>query len=204
MRPVGLTDPRAGRRSYATLQLRQDNLTGTLYGMVGFQTNLRWGEQERVFRMIPGLEHAEFHRFGMMHRNTFLNSPTCLSPTLQYRQRNDLFFSGQITGVEGYAGNIGTGLLAGINAANLLTGHPLWALPPETMLGALCHYVTNTDPNGFQPMKANFGILPPLDSPSKSKQERKRAYAERAERALEAFLAARAGCDGTGPAKNSG
>jgi methylenetetrahydrofolate--tRNA-(uracil-5-)-methyltransferase len=189
MRPVGLKDPRTGRRPHAVVQLRQDNLAGTLYSMVGFQTNLRWGEQKRVFRMIPGLEHAEFERYGMMHRNTFLNSPRQLRPTLQYRDREDLFFAGQITGVEGYVGNIGTGLLAGVNAAHLILGRPLWVLPPSTMLGALCHYISHADPGSFQPMKANFGISPPLDSPLRGKRDRKRAYAERAAQDLETFLA---------------
>lgn len=191
MRPVGLKDPRTGRLPYAVVQLRQDNLAGTLYSMVGFQTNLRWSEQKRVFRMIPGLENAEFERYGMMHRNTFLNSPRHLKPTLQYNEREDLFFAGQITGVEGYVGNIGTGLLAGINAANLILGEPLWVLPGSTILGALCHYITHADPDSFQPMKANFGILPPLESSPKSKRDRKRGYTERALRDLEAFLAER-------------
>lgn len=190
MRPVGLRDPRSGRRPFAVVQLRQDNLAGTLFSLVGFQTNLRWTEQRRVFRLIPGLENAEFARYGMMHRNTFINAPMHLKPTLQYRRRDDLFFAGQITGVEGYTGNIGTGLLAGINAANLVQGKPLWELPPTTMLGALCHYITHAPAQDFQPMKANFGILPPLEAASRHKNSRKQAYAERALRDLEAFLAA--------------
>lgn len=189
MRPVGLRDPRTGRRPYAVVQLRQDNLAGTLYSLVGFQTNLRWTEQRRIFRMIPGLENAEFARYGMMHRNTFINAPMHLKPTLQYRQRADLFFAGQITGVEGYVGNIGTGLLAGVNAARLAQGKPLWELPATTMLGALCHYITHAPPQDFQPMKANFGIMPPLESPLRHKTERKRAYADRAYQDMEAFLA---------------
>jgi methylenetetrahydrofolate--tRNA-(uracil-5-)-methyltransferase len=193
MRPVGLKDPRTGRRPYAVLQLRQDNLAGTLYSMVGFQTNLRWDDQRRVFRLIPGLENAEFERYGMMHRNTFLNSPVHLRPTLQHKQRNDLFFAGQITGVDGYAGNIGTGLLAGINIAHWVQGRPLWVLPATTILGVLCHYITHADPDSFQPMKANFGILPPLDAAPRGKRERKQAYAERAARALEGFLAENSG-----------
>lgn len=192
MRPVGLRDPRTGKRPYAVLQLRQDNLAGTLFNLVGFQTNLRWGEQRRVLCMIPGLENAEFERYGMMHRNTFLNAPTHLKPTLQYKDRDDLWFAGQITGVEGYAGNIGTGLLAGINVARYVYGQSQWIMPPETMLGALCHYVTHAEPDDFQPMKANFGILPPLETPPKGKRERKKAYAERAARTLDAFLAANA------------
>ena len=188
MRPVGLRDPRTGRRPYAVLQLRQDNLAGTLYNMVGFQTNMRWGEQRRVLRMIPGLENAEFARYGMMHRNTFLNSPVHLRPTLQHKTRDHLCFAGQITGVEGYVGNIGTGLLAGINAVRALQGEQPWVLPPTTMLGALCHYITHAEPGDFQPMKANFGILPELGGPRRGKRERKQAYADRALADLEQFL----------------
>lgn len=180
MRPVGLFDPRTGRRPHAVVQLRQDNLAGTLYNIVGFQTNLRFGEQKRIFHMIPGLERAEFARYGQMHRNTFLNSPVHLIPTLQSNQRQDLLFAGQITGVEGYVGNIGTGLLAGINAARLVLGQPPVELPPTTMLGALVHYVTHANPHDFQPMKANFGILPALEAPPKGKRDRMRAYAARA------------------------
>lgn len=186
MRPVGLTDPRTGSRPYAVVQLRQDNLVGTLYNIVGFQTNLKWGDQKRVLRLIPGLQEAEFVRYGMMHRNTYINAPAMLNPTLQYRNRADLFFAGQIVGVEGYVGNAGTGLLAGINAARLMTGrHPL-ILPPTTMLGALCHYVTHAAARDFQPMKANFGILPELpNSPSKS--DRGHRKAERSLTALRRF-----------------
>ena len=188
MRPVGLTDPRTGRRPYAALQLRQDNLTGTLYNMVGFQTNLKWGEQKRIFRLIPGLEQAEFLRYGMMHRNTYINSPSLLQPTLQWRNRPDLFFAGQITGVEGYVGNAATGLLAGINAARLLRGQTPITLPPTTMLGALCHYITHADPKDFQPMKANFGLLPPLEQKIRHKSERYQAYVTRALHDLEAAI----------------
>ncbi|RME73116.1 MAG: methylenetetrahydrofolate--tRNA-(uracil(54)-C(5))-methyltransferase (FADH(2)-oxidizing) TrmFO [Chloroflexi bacterium] len=188
MRPVGLTDPRTGRRPYAVVQLRQDNLAGTLYNMVGFQTNLKWGEQRRVFRMIPGLENAEFLRYGMMHRNTFINSPTLLHPTLQWRTRPDLFFAGQITGVEGYVGNAATGLLAGLNAARLMRGALPITMPPTTMLGALCHYITHADPKDFQPMKANFGILPPLSRPIRNKRQRYQAYVARALHDLETLM----------------
>ncbi|MCS7221853.1 MAG: FADH(2)-oxidizing methylenetetrahydrofolate--tRNA-(uracil(54)-C(5))-methyltransferase TrmFO [Anaerolineae bacterium] len=188
MRPVGLIDPRTGRRPYAVVQLRQDNLAGTLYNMVGFQTNLKWSEQRRVFRMIPGLENAEFVRYGMMHRNTFINSPVLLRPTLQWRDRDDLFFAGQITGVEGYMGNAGTGLVAGINAARLIHGQVPLAFPPTTMLGALCHYVTHADPKDFQPMKANFGILPPLREHIANKRLRYQAYVARALADLETFI----------------
>ncbi len=180
LRPVGLVDPRTGRRPHAVVQLRQDNLAGTLYNLVGFQTNLRWGEQRRVFRMIPGLEEAEFVRYGQMHRNTFINAPLLLEPTMQFRRRPDLFFAGQITGVEGYVGNAATGWVAGFNAARLLRGKPPVALPRTTMIGALCHYVSHADPGTFQPMKANFGLLPPLPRRYRKKRERYRAYAERA------------------------
>lgn len=187
MRPVGIFDPRTGRRPYAVVQLRQDNLTGTLYNLVGFQTNLKWPEQERVFRMIPGLENAKFSRLGQMHRNTFINSPYLLHPTLQFKTRHDLFFAGQITGVEGYAGNIATGLLAGINAANLLNDKPLWTLPNTTMIGSLCHYVTHAEPKYFQPMKANFDLLPKFEEHIKDKQKRKMAYVNRALHDLEQY-----------------
>ena len=162
MRPVGLKDPRTGRRPYAVVQLRQDNLAGNLYNLVGFQTNLKFPEQKRVLRLIPGLENAEFLRYGQMHRNTFMASPKLLHPTLQHVQRDNLFFAGQITGVEGYMGNIATGLLAGWNAARLYHNEEPITLPQTTMLGALCHYVTHADLKDFQPMKANFGILPAL------------------------------------------
>ena len=184
LRPVGLTDPRTGRRPYAALQLRQDNLAATLYNLVGFQTNLKHSEQKRVFRMIPGLEQAEFLRYGEMHRNTFISSPRLLYPTLQFRKRNDLFFAGQITGVEGYAGNIATGLLAGINAARWLQNQPLIECPRETMLGALCYYVTHADLADFQPMKANFGLMPPLPGRIRGKQARRQAHLDRAREAF--------------------
>jgi methylenetetrahydrofolate--tRNA-(uracil-5-)-methyltransferase len=188
MRPVGLIDPRTGHRPYAAVQLRQDNLAGTLYNLVGFQTNLRWGEQRRVFRLIPGLEQAEFMRYGMMHRNTYINSPQLLASTLQWRDRPDLFFAGQITGVEGYVGNAATGLLAGLNAARLLRGRSTLTLPPTTMMGALCHYVTHAEPKDFQPMKANFGLMPPLEQRIRNKKARYQAYADRARRDLERLI----------------
>lgn len=191
MRPVGLRDPRipAGKRPYAVVQLRQDNLAGSLYNLVGFQTNLKFPEQKRVLRMIPGLENAEFERFGQMHRNTFIASPKLLRPTLQHITRDDLFFAGQITGVEGYMGNIATGLLAGINAAQLLGRKPLITLPHETVLGALCHYITHADLKDFQPMKANFGILPQLVLDNKiGKRERGQLYADRAANVLKEYI----------------
>jgi methylenetetrahydrofolate--tRNA-(uracil-5-)-methyltransferase len=186
MRPVGLTDPRTGQRPYAVVQLRQDNLAGTLYNLVGFQTNLRWGEQRRVFRMIPGLEQADFMRYGMMHRNTYINSPALLHPTMQYRRRADLFFAGQIVGAEGYMGNAATGLVAGLSAARLLRGgHPI-IFPVHTMIGALCHYVTHAEAKSFQPMKANFGLLA-LPEQRMSKAERYAYYRRRALDAMRRF-----------------
>jgi methylenetetrahydrofolate--tRNA-(uracil-5-)-methyltransferase len=181
MRPVGLRDPRTGKRPYAVVQLRQDNLVGSLYNLVGFQTNLKYPEQKRVLRLIPGLENAEFLRYGQMHRNTFVASPKLLRPTLQHLERNDLFFAGQITGVEGYMGNIATGLLAGVNAARVYRNKEPIVLPRTTMLGSLCHYITHSDLKDFQPMKANFGILPPLEETAKvGKRDRGKMYAERA------------------------
>lgn len=189
MRPVGLRDPRTGKRPHAVAQLRQDNLAGSLYNIVGFQTNLKFPEQRRVLRMIPGLANAEFERYGQMHRNTFIASPKLLRPTLQHKKRGDLFFAGQITGVEGYMGNIATGLLAGINMARLAQGKTPLELPRETMLGSLCHYITHADLKDFQPMKANFGILPELNFGKKiGKREKGQTYAERSSRALDDFL----------------
>src|SRR5688572_8725476 len=187
MRPVGLRDARTGKRPYAVVQLRQDNLAGSLYNLVGFQTNLKFPEQKRVLRLIPGLENAEFLRYGQMHRNTFIASPKLLLPTLQHRHLPDLLFAGQITGVEGYMGNIPTGLLAGINSARLHQQQEPITLPQTTMLGALCHYVTHADLKDFQPMKANFGIFSPLGS-KVPKRERGRAYAERALADLESMI----------------
>ena len=186
MRPVGLTDPHSGKRPYAVVQLRQDNLAGSMYNIVGFQTNLKWGQQQRVLRLIPGLENAEFLRFGMMHRNTYINAPSLLQPTMQYRRRSDLFFAGQITGVEGYMGNAGTGLVAGINAGRILSGkHPV-IFPTNTMLGALCHYVTHAASKDFQPMKANFGLFmpPPMKM---NKQDRYNWYSRRALTSMRRF-----------------
>jgi methylenetetrahydrofolate--tRNA-(uracil-5-)-methyltransferase len=188
MRPVGLRDPRTGRRPFAVVQLRQDNTAGTLYNLVGFQTNIKWGDQERVLRMIPGLADAEFVRFGQMHRNTFINSPKLLRPTLQWRDRDDLFFAGQLTGTEGYVGSSASGLIAGLNAWAVLTGHPPLALPATTMIGALLYYITHADPASFQPMKANFGLLPELDPFVRDKRRRYAAYAERARADLEAAI----------------
>jgi methylenetetrahydrofolate--tRNA-(uracil-5-)-methyltransferase len=189
LKPVGLVDPRTRKRPYAVVQLRQDNLAGTLYNMVGFQTNLRWGEQERVFRLIPGLERAEFMRFGQMHRNTFINSPMLLHPTMQFKGRDELFFGGQITGTEGYVGSTASGLVAGLNAARWMAGKPLIVFPPTTMLGALCSYVTSAEPESFQPMKPNFGLMLALERPVRRKRDRQRAYTERALTDLAAVIA---------------
>ncbi len=188
MRPVGLTNPHTGGRPYAVAQLRQDDLAGDLYNIVGFQTNIRWRRQKEILRLIPGLEQAEFMRMGQMHRNTFLNAPALLHATMRFREREQLYFAGQITGVEGYVGNIATGFVAALNLSRQLRGLSEWIPPADTMLGALCHYVTHADPKRFQPMKANLGILPPLPTRIKNKAERRRAYAARAEEAMLASL----------------
>ena len=179
LRPVGLRDPRTGRRPYAVVQLRQDDLAATLFNLVGFQTNLRWGEQQRVFSLIPGLEHVEFVRFGQMHRNTYLDSPSLLDPTMSLRKESRLFFAGQITGTEGYVGSTASGYVAGLNASRLLRGLGPLVFPRTTMIGALCGYITA--PQGqFQPMKANFGLLPPLSKHAHNKKLRYQAYVSRA------------------------
>lgn len=189
MRPVGLKDPRTDHRPYALVQLRQDNLAGTYYNLVGFQTNLEINEQRKVFRLIPGLEKAEFVRYGQMHRNTFINSPVLLNPTLQFRERDDLFFAGQITGVEGYISNIASGLFAGWNISRFIQKQQPVEFPATTMLGALCYYITHASPKDFQPMKANFGILPPLnDGKRRNKRERAKAHASRSKAELGEFL----------------
>ncbi|GAP14833.1 tRNA:m(5)U-54 methyltransferase [Longilinea arvoryzae] len=189
MRPIGLRGPgRGARKTFAVLQLRQDDLAGSLFNLVGCQTNLTFAEQSRVFRLIPGLQNAEFARYGQMHRNTFIASPRLLSATLQTREYPDLFFAGQITGVEGYMGNIATGLLAGVNAARVLRGIPPLTLPPATMLGALCNYISHANPADFQPMKANFGILPPIAHPKISRRERAIQCVERALLSLDPIL----------------
>ena len=169
-----------------TVQLRQDNLVGSLFNIVGFQTNLRFGEQRVVLRTIPGLQKATFARYGMMHRNTYVNAPELLQPTMQFRGRADLFFAGQLTGVEGYVGNAATGLLAGLNAARLLKGEFPVIIPNTTMLGALCQYVTQASAKNFQPMKANFGLIPTPES-RMNKGERYAYYARRSLTALRRF-----------------
>ncbi len=188
MRPVGLRDPHNGERPFAVLQLRQDNLADSLYNMVGFQTNLTYGEQERVFHLIPGLEQAEFVRFGSMHRNTYINSPLVLDSTLQMRQRPHIFFAGQIAGIEGYMGNIASGLLAGMNAARYLQQKTLASFPLDTMLGGLHHYIANSDPKRFQPMKANMGLLTPLAMMRRNKQEKGFCYAKRSLNSVKYYL----------------
>jgi methylenetetrahydrofolate--tRNA-(uracil-5-)-methyltransferase len=190
MRPVGLRDPRTGNRPHAVVQLRRDNLTGDLYNIVGFQTNIRWGQQKDILRLIPGLENAEFVRMGQMHRNTFMNSPMLLSPTMQFRNRSDLYFAGQITGIEGYVGNIATGMVAAVNLARSLNGLTEWILPRTSMLGALCYYVSHAESQRFQPMKANFGIMPELSLKVKNKRDRYAAYANRALQDVEASIIA--------------
>lgn len=188
MKPVGLVDPRTGKEPFAVVQLRQDNSAGTLYNIVGFQTHLKWGEQKRIIRMIPGLENAEIVRYGVMHRNTFINSPKLLLPTYQSKKRNDLFFAGQMTGVEGYVESAAAGLIAGINAARLALGEPPIVFPPETVIGSMAHYITSTDPKHFQPMNANFGLLPPLKEKIRNKQKRIEAYAQRALENIQNFI----------------
>lgn len=185
MKPVGLEDPKTGKRPYAVIQLRQDNAAATMYNMVGFQTHLKWGEQKRVFRMIPGLENAEFLRYGVMHRNSFMNSPELLRPTYQSRNREDLFFAGQMTGVEGYVESAGSGLVAGMNAARLAKGEPLLEFPQETALGAMAYYITHAEGKHFQPMNANFGLFPSLPERIKDKKLRYETLAQRALAALD-------------------
>jgi methylenetetrahydrofolate--tRNA-(uracil-5-)-methyltransferase len=189
LRPIGMRDPRTGKRPYAVVQLRQDNLSGSLFNLVGFQTNLAYEEQKRIFRMIPGLEHAEFIRYGQMHRNTYIESPTLLKPSMQTRVRPDVFIAGQLAGVEGYLGNIASGLVAGVNAARWLRSQSPLEFPVNTMIGALLNYICHSDPRTFQPMKANFGLLPALEPFIRSKQQRNQALAERAQKELEKFLA---------------
>jgi methylenetetrahydrofolate--tRNA-(uracil-5-)-methyltransferase len=180
MKPVGLTDPRTGRFPYAVVQLRQDTLAGDHFSLVGFQTQLKWGEQARVLRTIPGLEQAEFVRFGMVHRNTYINGPTVLHPTWQTRSRADLLFAGQVSGVEGYVESAASGLAAGIGAARLALGLDPIAPPRTTALGALAYYVSHADPAHYQPTNITFGIMPPLERPPRGKHDRKVALSERA------------------------
>lgn len=188
MKPVGLIDPKTGHRPWAAVQLRRENSAGTMFNLVGFQTNLKFGEQKRVFSMIPGLENAEFVRYGVMHRNSFLDSPRLLSKTFQLRKQPNVFFAGQITGVEGYMESAASGIIAGKNAVRAAYGKSPLELPPVTMTGALCSYISDETVKDFQPMGANFGILPPIEPKIKDKKQRYAALAERALSALERII----------------
>lgn len=187
MKPVGLINPHTGKLPYAVIQLRQDNAAGTLYNMVGFQTHLKWGEQKRVFSLIPGLENAEFVRYGVMHRNTFINSPRLLEATYQFKGRNTLFFAGQMTGVEGYVESAASGMIAGLNAGRVARGLEPLVLPADTTLGSMAQYITTADFKHFQPMNANFGLFPPLEKRMKSKRDKNDAIANRALESIEQF-----------------
>ncbi len=191
MKPVGITDPRTGERPYAVVQLRQDNREGTLYNMVGFQTNLKWGEQKTMIQMIPGLEHAEVVRYGVMHRNTYLNSPSLLNPTMQLREYPNILIAGQLTGVEGYTESIAAGLMASLSVYSLIKGQAPQALPGETMMGALFQYITRTEAKNFQPINSNWGILPALDKRIRDKRMRNTLLAERALESMRAFISGR-------------
>jgi len=188
LKPVGLEDPATGEIPYAVVQLRQDNSAATLYNIVGFQTHLKWPEQERVFRLIPGLEKAEFVRLGVMHRNTFINSPLLLNDTLEMKENDGIFFAGQITGVEGYVESAATGLIAGVNAARRALGKAAVIFPSATAHGALCHYITHAAPGNFQPMNVNFGLLPPLEHRIRDKKQKNRYIAERSLSKLDEFI----------------
>jgi methylenetetrahydrofolate--tRNA-(uracil-5-)-methyltransferase len=188
MKPVGLEDPKTGKRPYAVVQLRQDDAAGTLYNIVGFQTHLKWGPQKEVIRLIPGLENAEIVRYGVMHRNTFINSPKVLRATYQFRNRDDLFFAGQMTGVEGYVESAASGLVAGINAARLVLGEDPIEFPHETAVGSMARYITTANPKSFQPMNANFGLFPELPEKIRGKKERNEKHAERALGTIQNFM----------------
>jgi methylenetetrahydrofolate--tRNA-(uracil-5-)-methyltransferase len=189
LKPVGLTNPQTGKRPYAVVQLRAENRERTLYNLVGFQTNLRWGEQSRVFRMIPGLAKAEFVRYGVMHRNTFINTPRLLQPSLQGKRAEHLFFAGQLIGVEGYVESTAAGLVAGLNMAQWVNGRKPLIFPRETAIGALLYYIINAETRHFQPMNINFGLLPPLNRRIKDKTEKNREISERALAFLTEFMA---------------
>jgi methylenetetrahydrofolate--tRNA-(uracil-5-)-methyltransferase len=188
LKPVGLIDSRTGQQSHAVVQLRMDNKEGTLYNIVGFQTHLKWGEQKRVFSMIPGLENAEFVRYGVMHRNTYINSPKLLSLTMQMKQNPNIMFAGQITGVEGYIESASSGIVAGINMSRIIRNLEPLTFPKTTAHGALCHYINDETNKNFQPMNVNFGIFPELGIRIKNKIERYGKYAERALSDLDAFV----------------
>ena len=179
MKPVGLPDPRTGKLPFAVVQLRQDNAAATLYNIVGFQTHLKWGEQKKVFQLIPGLENAEFVRYGVMHRNSYFNSPKVLQPTYQSRLRDDLYFAGQMTGVEGYVESAASGLVAGINAARYVRGDEQIVFPRETAIGSLAYYITHADARYFQPMNITFGLFPPIDEKKRKKQEKNEMMVQR-------------------------
>ena len=189
MKPIGLVDPRTGRRPYAVVQLRQENKEGTLWGLVGFQSRLKWGEQKRIFRMIPGLANAEFIRFGVMHRNTYVNAPETLDLKMEVKNQPGLYLAGQITGVEGYLESAAIGIVAGLNAQRQVAGKPPALLPRETALGSLCHYLVETNPRRFAPMNTNFGIMPELPQPVRDKREKARRKAEIALAAIDNFIA---------------
>ncbi|MEH6990711.1 FADH(2)-oxidizing methylenetetrahydrofolate--tRNA-(uracil(54)-C(5))-methyltransferase TrmFO [Cytobacillus firmus] len=188
MKPVGLEDPKTGKRPYAVVQLRQDDAAGTLYNIVGFQTHLKWGPQKEVIRLIPGLENAEIVRYGVMHRNTFINSPKVLRATYQFKNRDDLFFAGQMTGVEGYVESAASGLVAGINAARFVAGEDPIEFPHETAIGSMARYITTANPKSFQPMNANFGLFPELPEKIRGKKERNEKHAERALGTIQNFM----------------
>ena len=187
MKPVGLEDPKTDKRPHAVVQLRQDNAAGSLFNIVGFQTHLTWPAQKKVIQLIPGLENAEIVRYGVMHRNTFINSPKLMQPTYQTRVNENLFFAGQMTGVEGYVESAASGLIAGFNAGRLARGLETMKFPVETSIGSMAHYITSTSQKGFQPMNANFGLLPELPVKIRAKAERYETLANRALEALDAF-----------------
>ncbi|WP_409294388.1 FADH(2)-oxidizing methylenetetrahydrofolate--tRNA-(uracil(54)-C(5))-methyltransferase TrmFO [Peribacillus sp. SCS-26] len=188
LKPVGLEDPKTGKRPYAVVQLRQDDAAGTLYNIVGFQTHLKWGPQKEVIQLIPGLENAEIVRYGVMHRNTFINSPKVLKATYQLRAREDLFFAGQMTGVEGYVESAASGLAAGINAARLVAGREPVEFPQETAIGSMARYITSANTKNFQPMNANFGLFPDLEKRIKAKKDRNELHANRALETIQNFV----------------
>lgn len=187
LKPVGLPDPKTGRIPFAVVQLRQDNAAATLYNLVGFQTHLKWGEQKRVFRMIPGLQEAQFVRYGVMHRNTYLNAPQVLRSTYQTQVRENLFFAGQITGVEGYVESAASGLVAGVNASRMAMGRPPMTYAPSTAIGALAHYITTADPKHFQPMNVTFGIMPLPEEQFRSKKDKNEAIVHHALTTIQNF-----------------
>lgn len=188
MKPVGLVNPHTGKLPHAVVQLRQDNAAGTLYNLVGFQTHLKWGEQKRIISMIPGLENAEIVRYGVMHRNTFVNSPRLLEQTYQVKTRPNLYLAGQMTGVEGYVESAASGLIAGINAARAAQGQEGIVFPQESIIGSMAYYITHADPDNFQPMNANFGLLPSLEKRIRNKKEKNEALASRALDGVRVFI----------------